>query len=431
MRAPKRAPRRPGGGRQHPPANAEEPEATPSEAHGSERALSWSSFFSTYLPAFVLAVGTGVAVPAVAPLARSYGVSFGVASLVVTAFLIGGVFGTIPAGWMVDRFGRRSIMIAGPVFASASGILVVFAQSFPELVAYRLLGGMAAQMWLIARLSAISKNAPAHQRGRQVSWMFGMDHSGKIVGPMLGGFVAGAWGLKAPFLLYAVLALLALVPAFLATREEGRTTRAARRSNASGTSTYTKMSARQIVVAFLPYFAITLFAGLTRGPVAADLLHLYAAFAYDLGPRGIGLLATAAAAIGLPIGFLAGWIMDRYGRRRTMIPGFTAVAVGMTALSVSAFASFPFTTYVVLFLLASASQSLTGGSVQTVGTDVAPDDVRGRFLGLYRFTGQGGSATSPIVFAILSSQLHYGVAFLFPALTAAVVVLLVWRHVPE
>ena len=75
----------------------------------------------------------------------------------------------------------------------------------------------------------------------------------------------------------------------------------------------------------LPYFGVALFAGLTRGPLMADLLHLYAAFAYHLGPLQIGYLATSATLVSLPIGFLAGWMMDRFGRKRTMVPGFTGL----------------------------------------------------------------------------------------------------------
>ena len=67
----------------------------------------------------------------------------------------------------------------------------------------------------------------------------------------------------------------------------------------------------------------------------ADLLHLYAAFAYHLGPVQIGYLATGGAIIALPIGFLAGWILDRFGRKRSMIPGFAGVSLAMAGLAVA------------------------------------------------------------------------------------------------
>lgn len=391
-------------------------------------ALSWDALLSTYLPALVLALGAGVALPVIPTLAKSFGVSFGVASGVVTAFLIGSLAGAIPSGWLIDRFGRRSVMIAGPLLTSAMAFLVAFAQSFPELLILRFFDGFAAQMWLMARLAAISHSAAAGQRGRQVSWLFGMNSTGKLAGPMLGGFIASVWGPRAPFVAYAAFALLALVPVLIRI-EDG--VGGAPRAHAKTRAASSAQSFRQIVMPRLVYFGVALFAGLTRGPLQADLLHLYAAFAYHLGPRQIGYLATAAAMVSWPIGFIAGWMMDRFGRKRTMVPGFAGVTISMAALAASAFAHLPLAWYVVLFLFAVALQSLTGGSIQTVGADVAPPEARGKFLGLWRFTGQGGAALSPIIFAVIADQLNYGSSFLFTAASAATVAFLLVRYVPE
>jgi MFS family permease len=413
--------------------------STPSEADGraaptgaqvrrGSAAWSWEAFLSTYLPALTLALGTGIALPALPTLAKSFGVSFGVASGVVTAFLIGSLAGTIPAGWMIDRFGRRPVLIAGPLLTAAIAFLVAIANSFPELLVLRFFNGWAAQMWLMARLAAISHGAAASERGRQVSWMFGMDSTGKLSGPLVGGFIAAAFGVRAPFMVYAGMALLALIPTVLFAED---TPRRERDPHAAANTALKVLTWREIVMPRLAYFGVALFAGLTRGPVQADLLHLYAAFAYQLGPRQIGYLATGASMISLPIGFIAGWMMDRFGRKHTMVPGFSGVAVAMTALAASAFWHLSLAWYVALFLFGVALQALTGGSVQTVGADVAPPEARGTFLGLWRFTGQGGATLSPIAFAVLADHVNYGTAFLSIALSAAAVAYLLIRYVPE
>jgi MFS family permease len=387
-------------------------------------AVSWQAFLSTYLPALVLALGTGIALPAIPTLAKSFNVSFGVASGVVTSYLLGNLLGTIPSGWLIDRFGRRPVLIAGPVISASMAFMVAFSDSFPQLLVLRFFNGVAAQMWLMARLAAISHGAAASQRGRQVSWMFGMDSTGKLAGPVIGGFVAASFGIRAPFLIYAVLALISLIPTLL--YAENTPPRIRKKDGVGRVLTW-----REIVMPRLPYFGVALFAGLTRGPVQADLLHLYAAFAYHLGPQQIGYLATSAAVISLPIGFIAGWMMDRFGRKHTMVPGFTGVAISMAALAVSAFAHLPLAWYVVLFLIGVSMQSLTGGSVQTVGADVAPPEARGTFLGLWRFSGQGGAAISPIMFAFLADYVNYGTAFIFITLSAAMVAYLLMWHIPE
>jgi MFS family permease len=400
-------------------------EPAEADAPRSSAAVSWNAFLSTYLPALVLGLGTGIALPAIPTLAQSFGVSFGVASGVVTSFLLGNLAGTIPSGWLIDRFGRRPVLIAGPLLTAASALLIAVCDSFAALLVLRFVSGCAAQMWLMARLAAISHGAAASQRGRQVSWMFGMDSTGKLTGPVLGGFIAAEWGIIAPFVVFGVLALLALVPIVIFAEDTPR------RERSTARTTLPVLSLREILMSRLVYFGVALFAGLTRGPVYADLLHLYAAFAYNLGPMQIGYLATTAAVLTLPIGFIAGWMMDRFGRKHTMVPGFAGVAIAMVALALSAFLQLSLAWYVALFFLAVVLQALTGGSVQTVGTDVAPPQARGTFLGLWRFTGQGGATLGPVGFALLADHVNYGSSFLFTAATAAVVAFLLIRYVPE
>jgi MFS family permease len=410
--------------------SAELTDTRPSDAGGAPaivtpsigKAVSWDAFLSTYMPALILALGTGIALPALPALAKSFDVGFGLASGVVTSFLLGNLAGTIPSGWMIDRFGRRPVMIAGPLLTAAMAFMVAGAHSFTELLILRFFNGWATQMWLMARLAAISHGAAPGQRGRQVSWMFGMDNTGKLAGPVLGGFIAVAWGMRAPFVAYAVLALISLIPTLIFAKDTPRRDKARKGP---------PIAWHQLVLPRRAYFGVALFAGLTRGPVQADLLHLYAAFAYHLGPRQIGYLATSAVAVSWPIGFVAGWMMDRFGRKRTMVPGFTGVAIAMAALALTAFLHLSLAWYVTLFIVGVALQALTGGSVQTIGADVAPPEARGTFLGLWRFTGQGGASLSPILFALLADQVDYGSSFLFIAASAAAVAFLLIRYVPE
>src|SRR5205085_5889913 len=113
------------------------------------------ALLSTYLPAMLLALGVGIALPAIPVLARSFDVGFGLASFVITAFLIGGTLGTVPTGWMIDRFGRRPIMIAGPLLTAGVALLVARAETLPVLVVLRFIAGWAVHMWLLSHLAAV------------------------------------------------------------------------------------------------------------------------------------------------------------------------------------------------------------------------------------------------------------------------------------
>ena len=428
---------------------ADNPEAA-TPPRGVAKAVSWGAFLATYFPAFLLALGAGIVLPVIPALAQSFDVSFGVASGVITAFLIGNVAATLPSGWLIDRFGRRPVAIAGPLLAATMSLAIVFADSFTQLLVLRFLAGAATQMWLMARLAAISHGAAAGERGRQISWLFGMDSVGKLAGPAIGGGLATAFDIRAAFVAFAVLALFALIPTMLFAEdtprrakpppqpspakpvEDGRERPFAGGGSGGGKEPAPrKLSLKAIVLPRLAYFGVALFAGLARGPIYSGMLDLYAAFAYQLGPAQIAFLATGANLINLPIAFAAGWMMDHFGRKRTMIPGFGGVAITMAALAVCAFIPLSYAWYVALFFLAVAAQALTGSSIQTVGADVAPPEARGMFLGLWRLTGQGGATISPILFAVIAETLGYGSSFVFVAAAAAVVALLLVFYVPE
>jgi MFS family permease len=392
------------------------------------RAFSWDTFFDTYLPALVFALGVGVALPAIPTLARSFNVSFALASGVLTAFILGNMIGTIPTGWLIDRFGRRRIMLIGPLLTAVFAFLVTLAQNFPELLVLRFLDGWCAQMWLLGRMAGISARAGADQRGRQVAWMFGFDTVGRLAGPIVGGFIAATWGLRAPFAAYGVMSLLALIPVALFIRDVDESREVAvEREHAPAA----RPSAAQILLPRLGYFGVSFAGALARGPIFAGLFLLYAAFIYNMSAQQIGLLATTSSAVALPVGFLAGWMMDRFGRRRSLIPGYLACGATILLIALTALAHSTVGWFVAAYLAVVLAQALTSGSIQTIGADVAPPEARGFFLGVWNFTSQGGSAIGPVIFAFLAGKSGYPSAFVLLGVVTMSVALMLATYIPE
>src|SRR2546427_13269794 len=104
------------------------------EVNTSAALLSRQNVLSLYLPAVILALGTGIALPALPIYARQFDVSLGVASSALVATGLGGLAAGVPTGYLLDRFGRRNIILAGPIVTALSSFLVVTAHSFPELL---------------------------------------------------------------------------------------------------------------------------------------------------------------------------------------------------------------------------------------------------------------------------------------------------------
>jgi len=168
------------------------------------------------------------------------------------------------------------------------------------------------------------------------------------------------------------------------------------------------------------FICAQLFASMTRGVLWGGTLLLYATFAYDLGARGLGGLATTSSIVGIPITLSCGYLMDRYGRKTTMVPGFLLMAIGWLFLAASAHWIWSLSLFIAGFLWTHGSHAVTSGSMQVLGTDMAPPQARGRFFGFWRMVGEIGSLISPALFAFVADHGGYGSAFIMTALFALI-----------
>ena len=116
--------------------------------------------------------------------------AFGLARLVLN----------VPVSVGADRFGRKPLLVAGPLVNSVGMLGCGTSGSIEELVAWRLVAGAGNAMYLGTAQLWLSDIATPETRAR----IIGANHSallcGVSAGPALGGFVADATGsLSVPF----------------------------------------------------------------------------------------------------------------------------------------------------------------------------------------------------------------------------------------
>jgi MFS family permease len=394
--------------------------------------LSKDLFLSLYLPAFALALGEGMMAPVLPIYAKSFEVSFEVATLVIIIQGVGGLVATFPTGMLVDRIGRRPVLLAGPIITAASSFLTALAPSFAFLLACRFFAGGASQMWQLSRLAMIADTGADRERGRLITWMMEMSRIAGLISPVVGGFTAALWDIRIPFVLHGILVLVAIIPSFRITKETdpnrgpGRT---APEPIPGGPWRYvlSQMRQPQIAAFMLAQFLATFCRGLNRG----GLLNLYAAYTYGVGPATLGVLASANSFIGLPIGFSTGYIMDRWGRKRTIVPGFSLLFIALLFMASTALFQMPFEIFVVAYFAVHLSQGITGGNMQVMGSDLAPKRARGQFISAWRLIANLGSEASAPSFALIGAAFGYAASMAtmaFGSLGVALVVGLLIRE---
>jgi MFS family permease len=123
--------------------------------------------------------------------------------------------------------------------------------------------------------------------------------------------------------------------------------------------------------------------------------------------------------------------MDRWGRKRTIVPGFALLAIAMVFMTSTAFFHMPFEVYFAAYLCVTLSQGITGGNMQVMGSDLAPTRGRGQWMAVWRFIAQAGSQLSPTIFALVSAVFGYVGSFGVVGFSSLAVAMLVGLCIRE
>ena len=362
-----------------------------------------------YIPSFFIQLGYGLVTPIMPLYAKSFGVSYALVAMVTTANALGRIIGDMPIGALADRIGRRPLTIMGPLLVVVSALLSAFAQSFYELLAYRVLTGLAMSMWMIARQAMIADSIDPSIRGRVMSTFQGVNMLGSAAGPAIGGIVAELWGIRSPFFFYAgstfvsFLACLFFIKETMPKHEEGE----------KGSAP--KTSLRMILSFFTFPILMAAFANLTnfiRFSARAVLIPLYGDAAIHLNAGEIGLVLSASTLANLAMVIPGGYIVDKWGRKAGLVPAFVLTGV--------VFALFPFTTsftgITIVAMLLGVASGLGGGATGALAADLAPAAVRGAFLGFWTTIGDLGSAIGPVTLGLVADSFGLSMSFYVTAI---------------
>lgn len=66
-----------------------------------------------YGPTIIMSLGQGMVVPTIPALTSTFDVSAGLAAQIVTARMLGAVVALLPVGVLLDRFGRKPVLVGG------------------------------------------------------------------------------------------------------------------------------------------------------------------------------------------------------------------------------------------------------------------------------------------------------------------------------
>src|SRR5262249_8337492 len=159
-------------------------------------------------------LGFGGIIPALALYARSFEVSQSAIGLAIAVYGLARLLVAMPAGQLADALGRRPALALGGLVTAAGNLLCAYAPTFAVLVGARFVAGAGAALVLISGQIVLADITTPARRGRTMAIYQGVFLFAVSIGPLPGGLLAEHYGLRAPFLAYAMAGVVAAAVAW-------------------------------------------------------------------------------------------------------------------------------------------------------------------------------------------------------------------------
>jgi MFS family permease len=334
--------------------------------------------------------------------------------IVAAASTIPGILISLPAASLSDVYGRRRVLlVAAAVFASAPLLYLLIAPGYWwQLILVRFYHGFATAIFVPVAEASVAELFPS-KRGERISLFMSATYVGRVIAPVLGGYVlfATAQNFHVYYLAVAVAGMTAFVTALpfavkrgIADPKGGSDRARAGRRMFQGWRTVAQSKGVAAVgftqaVQYYVYGAVEFY----LAGYLPEIVHL--------DEFRTGLLITSIIGVGIFARPYMGRVSDRIGRRLPII--FGCVASGLPLLAV-AFVS-DFWILLLLVIVYGFGFATVTASTSPLMCELIPSHLVGTSMGFLDTVMDMGQTLGPIVSGfILATTLRYqGV---FPAL---------------
>ncbi|MDX2145476.1 MAG: MFS transporter [Rhodospirillaceae bacterium] len=377
-------------------------------------------------------MGIGVMNPIFPFIATRLGIEPGVVTLILAIYPIASFIAAPLWGRLSDQRGRRPILMISQVGAVAAFILLAFADNIWLLILSRFVGGICAGN-IGAAYAYITDVTTNENRAKGMAMVGGALSLGFIVGPMIGGLLAGGDKETANFTLVALfcagmnfLALMGTVFFLPESLKPEIREKLKGRPHVSRWQQYGKVRARTGL--FLLFMAALAFG--TGGSVFESTFPLWAAAAMDFGPRDVGSALSFAAVV--LVVMQLGVIQSKWGsnlfKKLGELPTITLACViyGAGLLTVAFCDNWP--QLLVAQTLLPIGLALFNPNITSLVSKHAADTERGMVMGFYASWGSLARGAGPLFSGtLLQANLHFPYYYGVIAMVVTVALILIVR----
>lgn len=316
-------------------------------------------------------------------------------------------------GSLADRKGRKLMLLRASLGMAIAILLQAFATNVWQLFFLRAVMGLTSG-YIPNAMALVASQVPRERSGWALSTLSTAQISGVIGGPLLGGFLADHVGLRAVFIITAVLLVVSFLVTLFLIKEGGRPV-ISKSERLSGKAVFASLPYPGLMISL---FVTTMVIQLCNGSVGPIL----ALFIKSMEPESTniaflsGMIAAVPGVSALISAPRLGKLGDRIGTARILMATLIFAVVLFFAMS---FVTSPLQLGVLRFLLGFADGAMLP-AVQTLLVKYSSDQVTGRIFGYNQSFMYLGNVAGPLIGASVSAMAGFRWVF---AATAMVVLI--------
>lgn len=337
-------------------------------------------------------------------------------TLIPVVFGAGKWIANVPTGYLLDRLGRRRLMIAGLLVIGVCDVAVIPIVQYTSFLTVRACAGMGWAMFATVATTAMVNRAGS--RGRAVSLLLIAETLGLLLGSAVGGTLYGRSWLTSPFLLEASCMVIASavvgwfgLPGTAPARPATTSTRRGFRD-----------------VGRVPGFLLLCGANAaTTGIQTGVLVFLFPLYLVERGgltPQAVGYLVALTILGRLVALWFAGRLSDRRLRMSRLALGLGSLGIILGTLVIVK----DFVLLSVWSVLLGAAAGFIAGLPTTIIGDRVDPSLHGIAIAWLRTATDAGMLVGPLVMGSLADAIDLTVPFVVAGLLACAFALACHRH---
>ncbi len=332
---------------------------------------------------------------------EKFDISLTAVTLVLTMNSMIGLVSSFIAGAVVDRVGRKGAMVASLAVTSLTMLGLSLAGTLPFWVGLMAVNGAFAPLYRVGVDAMAADLIPSKHRPSAYALLRMSQNAGVAIGPAIGGFVASisySWAFRGASTAQGLFALLLLITVaetapFRLMRGEAKPQAARPAERFAGYERVLRDGR------FMGFALAYTFAGMCYSFMWM-LLPVYAKDNFGVPENMYGFIPATNAVMVVVLQYVVTSVTRRFNTLWVLAVGslFFAIGVGSVGLG-AAWAAF-----LVSMIIATIGELIVVPTSSTLTADLAPPDMRGRYMSIYSVTYSLGIGFGPVIGGLLNDH---------------------------